>query len=676
RFLAQQDIWITGFIKSPLFIEEIKQKENIAHTISYLPERIRNAISIRLRQKTSPEIYGLYQAILIGDRSAVSQTHLESFKASGVFHILAISGLHLSVIGALLYLTFYKILSISERLLLAFSVRKIALLLTVPPLIIYALLAGMNSPVLRALLMSIITVLAVCNNRIKTFLPLISGAAFVILLYNPHQLRTTSFQLSFCAVTGILLFLPKLVSTFEKQSEQEKKYTTKIYTYLFSAIAVSVVATLSVLPINLVAFNRISVIGPISNLLVEPLICLWALPLGLLSLPLVFLDYSLAEQLLQLGGIGIKAALHVTTFFSELPFSSVWLPTPPLWLVAIYYGALLCLLTIQNVTVSHKRIAILLILLFWVLTKYQHKIIRPTQNQITFLDVGQGSSTIIETRQGNIYIVDGGGSSFSATTIGERVIGPYLWDKGVDQIDTIFITHPDNDHFNGVPFLYEHFHPAQIVIRNQFEPKESYRHFLNNSVTQATRVTVGQTGNIIHSQDYSFTINLVKNFSQNSHGDSHTNRSEINRGLVLKTCFQQRCLILPGDIDKTAEQELLANKTIGQSTFLLAAHHGSNTSNSREFIEQIAPESIFISAGKNSRYFPGKELLELGKKAKIPLYNTGNLGTLELEFDDEGVGLYRYRKFENNPLHERKRDLLHYYPFKAQQVSERTSTPQ
>ena len=285
----------------------------------------------------------LYRAILIGDRSQVDEDTLEIFKGSGTMHILAISGLHMAIIGTLLYTALLWVFSRSEKLLLHFTLKKWAAFCSLPILLCYGLLAGMNTPVFRAVIMCSIVIISICTNRRKSPAPLVAAAAIIILTVDPLQLFTVSFQLSFAAIISILFLWPVLRKLLSEATEPSLSVSPgrRVRNWLLAGLTVSLVASLATAPIALYAFNRFSLIGPLANLIIEPLVCLWSLTAGFIAIPFLFIHPETGTFLLQVGALGLGAALQTGAFFSSLPFSSIWLPTPSLWLICIYYGALL-----------------------------------------------------------------------------------------------------------------------------------------------------------------------------------------------------------------------------------------------------------------------------------------------------------------------------------------------
>lgn len=460
RYLARKNIWAEGYLRSQVLIEKIEEPATLYQKIRYLPERIRAKLADLVIKQIEGRDGGLFRAILFGSKTQVDPKTIEIFRETGVMHVLTISGLHISIFGAMLYAIFYFLLSRSEWLMLRIDIRKAAALISVMPLTLYALLAGGNTPVIRALFMALVVILALLTDRKKSFLPLISFAAFSILLCQPQSIYTASFQLSFGAVIAILGGKEIIQSLLQ----QRGSLLHRLLYRTAAGLGVSLLATAGIAPLLLYHFNHISLIGPITNLIVEPLICLWGLPFGFAAILCAPFSTTLTELLLQLGNIGLQVALGAAKWLHSLPFTlSLWLPAPPVVLLIIYY--LLLSILLQPSFINKRSKGLLLIagtMLFIAYYSFMKPIHHHGNTEITCFSVGQGSSSLIVTPTGNTILIDGGSSYSPGYSIGESVLRPYLFVKHIRTLDHLIITHPDSDHYNGLEFIIHHFSPKHI----------------------------------------------------------------------------------------------------------------------------------------------------------------------------------------------------------------------
>lgn len=661
QFLARKDIWITGFVRSPLFLHKVEESQSLLHSLHYLPERLRTTIGKHIDASVSAETSGVYRAILIADRSQVNEKTLESFRGSGTMHILAISGMHMAVIGTLLYVSIFWILSRSEQLLLRFTLKKWAALLSLPVLIGYGLLAGMNTPVFRAVIMSSIVILAICTNRQKSPGTLLAFAAMLILAIDPLQLFTVSFQLSFSAIAGILFLLPVLKKLLypADDSLSPLSINIKILKWIAAGLLVSLVANLATAPIALYSFNRFSTVGPLANLIIEPLICLWSLAAGFLSIPFIFIAPQIAAFLLQFGSLGLDAAMRAATLFSSFSFSTIWLPTPPVWLVLIYFFSLIvfafsCLKKRWWSFVSLFMLAVCI--LYFIHPPTFNKRGNAASLRISYLDVGQGSSTFLEFPSGFRVLIDGGGSSYTTTNVGERVIAPFLWKNGIQEIDAVIITHPDADHYNGLEFIIRHFSPKILWVRDKDGHDNQFKYLIQQAKEQQVSVIVPEAGDFLIEGAQSFECVENAFILEN---EANISRTNANNGLILKACGLQYCALFPGDIGRSSEKALINHGVDLNANILLSPHHGSITSNSSQFLEAVSPDYLLVSAGRSTKgYFPHKELARECDNRQINLFTTSDQGTLEVKTKGNGYHVYGYEREDNNPLSSYNRVLL------------------
>ncbi len=607
-YLAGKNIYLSGRISARQDVLTIKeQTQTNWHGLWYVPEQLRRQISLFLRQQLTPDLAGVYEALLIGSRAGVRPELLERFKATGTMHILAISGLHIGLLTLLIAGLLRWLLGRSRWLLLHSHVPSLALLGSLPLLFVYALLAGMNTPVLRALIMAAILLMAVLLRRQHNLLHLLAAAVLLVLALNPLALFTVSFQLSFSAVAALILFLPQILPS------KAKEQSSLLCRWLRPPIMVSVAATLGTLPFMLFYFHRFSLIGPVMNLLIEPLLCFWALPWGLAALPCIFISPALAIQLLHIGGIALTAGQWCVAQGAALPWASVWTISPSLLEIVLY--ELLLLLWSLRYRKTALLGAVLLVCHFtWGLWLPE----KSPQSQVTVLDIGQGSSVFLHLPDGTRILADGGST---VDKIGEQVIGPYLWSQRVWRLDQALISHPHSDHFNGMDFILRHFRPKTLWINGDTYREGTYQQILDQAQEQGMSVLIPKSGcKLAQGKDFALTLLT----------GSLPGRDVNDASLVLRYQHGSRAFLLPGDIGKQSEARLVQQDVDLRADVLLAAHHGSSTSNSPELLAAVKPRLIVVSAGRSARqkYFPAAVNLNLWQQKNIPVWITRQQGTI------------------------------------------------
>lgn len=639
-YMAARNIYVSGWVKDRQSIVTVEDqtKRNLQH-FRYLPEQVRQQVAAFLSSRLDNNISGLYQALLVGSRAEVPSETQEQFKASGTMHLLAISGIHMGLLGLMIGGLLNWLLRRSQWLLLHCHVPSLALIGTLPVLIGYAFIAGMNTPVLRALIMATILLVAVLLRRQHSLLHLVAAAALLVLLCNPLALFTVSFQLSFAAVTALALYFPELTDTDQPEDFQGNLANT-LKKYIRLALLVSLTATLATLPFMLYHFNRFSLIGPVMNLLVEPFLCFWALPWGLAAIPLMFMAPQAAVLLLKIGGLGITAGQYATALGASLPFASLWTITPYIWEMILYSLLFLCR---QRTTPAGRTRKIMLLgglLLAANFTRGLWFPDRPVVSQITHLDVGQGSSTFLHLPDGSRILIDGGGNRNSSFNVGERIIGPYLRQQRIWRLDQAVITHPHSDHFNGMDFLLDHFQPDTLFINGDKRSEGNYLEIIHQAKQQGITLTVLEAGDVIvQGKKTNFQLIVL-----GMNGLPIAPNAQVNdRCLVLKYTHAERDFLFPADISARSEAVLVNRRADISADVLLAAHHGSETSNSPSFLSTVDPSIIIVSAGKSGQaHFPAPKNLLLWKQKKIQTYITRDDGTITCTTDGKALECRAY----------------------------------
>jgi competence protein ComEC len=514
KFMANQAIWITGWVKSPVWVCKIHElPDAISHhslkQLRFLPEKIRYRLALFLDNTLNKKTASLYKAILIGDKTDVPPGILEDFKAIGCMHILAISGMHMGLLAFVLYSSCIWLLKRSTRLILYIPIRKTAIVVSLVPLAVYALIAGCNTPVIRALIMTGVFSMAVVFNRNKSIINSVALTALIILIWEPTSLFTVSFQLSFAAVIAIAILYPALMSLFSSAKNGtgplekiDNTNSRKIINWLKAAILISITALVGTAPLLVHHFNRISLISPITNILVEPLICLWSLTIGLMACIVIPFSINVAAHLFHIGGWGLETSVWLASLFAKLPFSSLWLSTPSTFEIIIYYILLSGLIYTflyapkrTNLLMTFLCACMVLLVSIPVVSKIFKKM--GTQTTVTVLDVAHGSSIHIMLPEGKNILIDGGGPASTRFNVGERLIAPYLWKNRIHRIDEVIISHPHADHYNGLYFIFKRFKPSTLWINGQPEHIPGYDRLLELARQLGTTINICRPGTVV-----------------------------------------------------------------------------------------------------------------------------------------------------------------------------------
>lgn len=631
-YLANRSIYVTGTIPSREAIIRYLDldKTGYAQLRSY-PERIRHSLGIFLESRLEPEKAGLYKALLIGSRRGIGEETLEKFRATGCMHLLAISGIHMGLLGMIVVLLLTRIMKRSTYLLNHLHIPTAATLMTLPVLFGYAFIAGMNTPVLRALIMSTFFLFAIVLRRQRSIMHIIAAAALLLLMARPLALFTASFQLSFSAVMAIAILYPRLPLLVEQQTTTLSRISAAVQT----ALLVSIAATLGSLPFMLFHFNRFSPIGPFVNLLIEPFLCLWALPAGLIALPFTQIAPEFAAILLKAGSYGITAAMQIVSLGSRIPFASLWSITPDAVEILLYYGILLTWIYSAAIP-GKKRTAFIISALFMLYFTRGLWLTMPGRiTEIAYLDIGQGSSTFIRMPMGRAILLDGGNNSSTSFDAGARIIAPYLWKKKIWRLDEVIISHPHSDHYNGLNFILRHFHPKRFWINGRETDMWPYRDLLQTAARLNIPVLAPGMAELEFSDGQAALSALRRDEASRAEFSAGESAWSVNDwSLVLRLRHGRYTFLFPGDIGVEREKALVKGGTNVKADVLLAPHHGSGGSGSRIFLSAVDPEIIIVSAGKNSAgRYPSPEHLQEWQHDGRTVLETSRVGTVTLLSD-------------------------------------------
>lgn len=653
EYLAYQGISVSGWIRSPALMMEINRLADSTwlEKIRYLPERFRYRLSRFLSATMPAHVAAGYQAILLGEPAALSPKVMEDFKASGCVHLLSISGLHMGLVAFCFTLGFSWLLRRSEWALLHLPATKVSALLSLIPLTLYALIAGFNPPVVRALIMVSTFVVALLVDRQWSVVNNISIAAFLLLAVNPALIFTASFQLTFVAVLSIALVAPTLVKIIEHPPKEELFFPLRVWNgftkWALGSLLISVAASLGTAPVLAYQFHRISLISPLSTLLIEPFLCLWSLMFGLAASLLLGFS-TLAKMFFDLGGIGIDISLAIADRCARIPWSSIWVSMPAMTSILAWYGTMFLLACWSRL--SRRAIIIgSLLCTFLGAIQFFPAGENNLESTLTVLDVGQGSAVIIELPDHETILIDGGRMQAPSATgmdVGENLIAPFLWHKKVKRLSAIVCTHPDDDHYNGIPFILRQFRPKILWLNGYESAEKGYRQMLDLAKQLGIETKVPAAGMVL-SQGAGVTLTALTGGQvvREEQVEGDVERGGNNQSLVLRFTHGKTSFLLPSDIERETESVLSQSTALNlQADVLVAPHHGSATSSSEGFLEAVTPRYVAISAGQNQTgHFPAPEVMERYTKRGSIILNTAKQGSLFFQTDGNEIQVKTFR---------------------------------
>jgi len=579
---------------------------------------------------------GVLKALVYGDRSGIDRELRERFNRAGAGHLLAISGLHVGIVAAVVYRCLVWLFSFCAPLLWRGWSRQWAAAATLFIVLAYGVLAGMSPSTQRAVIMVAVFLVALILGRTHDILNTLAIAALAILVYSPTALFSISFQLSFAAVLAIVYGLERFDFVKVAESSLGRRFVKKTAGFvLVSALAIAGTA-----PVVLHHFNQTSTVGLAANLLLVPLVGFVAVPLGLASSIIALLFETAAISVFGLCIQVLQLALAFVDAFSGLSFAAVKTVTPSILEMTIYYLAGWALLNLRKERLAPWLLAVALITaagdgIYWLHQRFWHRDLN-----VTAIDVGQGGATLLELPGGKVILYDGGGFSDNRLfDMGRQVVAPLLWRRKIATVDTMILSHPDADHLNGLIFVARYFNVRELWTNGDVNTTRGYKTLMavcrENKISvrrldaDSPPVKMGAVTLAVLHPPAGFIDAL-------SAGDGQENN---DGSLVVKVDFGKTAFLLTGDIMAHAESTLLrrADRRLA-STVLFAPHHGSRSSSTPGLIQAVRPETVVISAGAGNRFgFPHSEVTDRYRAAGCRIFVTATHGAITMRSDGTGV---------------------------------------
>jgi len=612
-YLKNQNIHKTGYTKSPLLVDRLSsgKKHSPFRIISLLRRKLQLGIerhfSNTQNQILSPQ-GAVVEALLLGERGRMNPEYSQSLQHAGIYHLFAISGAHIAIISFLIF-SFLKLLRFPNRLNYS------CLILF---LIFFAFLVEGRPSVLRATIMATAFLVGKLIWRNVNLLNTLSISAFILLFLNPFNLFSIGFQLTFMATLSIILFFPKIV-----------KFLPRLPLRISEIFALSLTAQLGVLPLIALAFNRVTFSSLLLNFAAIPLVGL------IMAFGYIFLIFSItfsfiADILSRLIYMLVDTLMAISNIFDPFPSLSYRIPSPPLFVLLGYY-LFLAILLVQTKKIKQKLISISAFTLFFALLVTYPFPSHSRALKLTFIDVGQGDSILVEFPGSNKMLVDGGGIPEETFDIGERIVSPFLWRKGIKKIDYLVLTHAHPDHMNGLKAVARNFKIKEFWEAFSPQENESYAEF--KSLIPRNAICVrrfrGQEKKI---DDVKIEVLNPKQV------DPNVLKVHNDHSIVIRIVYGQTAFLLTGDIGASIEDELERAPIALESQVLKSPHHGSDSSSSENFLKAVAPQIVVISVGRGNIYnLPDQDVLARYEQNEARIYRTDRVGAVEISSDGKEI---------------------------------------
>ena len=596
------------------YVRDYPEPRLLEPAARYPVDRFRQGLAERFGQLLPDSPYvGILTALAVGERQGIAQGQWEVFTRTGTGHLMAISGLHIGLIAGWVFILTRYGWAWFPTLTQRYPAPQVAALAALFAAASYALLAGLSLPTQRAFIMITVAMLALLMQRPVVPSRILALALLLVLIIDPTAPLAGGFWLSFGAVAAILY-------TLTGRGAQGR--------LLREWLGLQLVIALALLPATLILFQSIPLLSPLANLIAIPWAGATVVPLTLLAVVTGFFSDTLAAQLLGLAALAMDGLWRFLAWLGSSSWALIFYPAPPVWTLMFALPGILWLLAPRGLPGRWLGGVLCLPLLF-------PPVAAPAPGEVwfTLLDVGQGLAAVVRTAN-HVLVYDTGPRLGTNLDAGRAVLVPFLRQQGVKRVDTLIISHADSQHTGGARSLLEGIQTQRVMTSSLRQVP----------IEGATPCRAGQTWSwdevqfhLLYPPEGGFTAD--------------------NASCVLLVTGKGGRILLPGDIEASAEATLL--KTFGDSLaaeILVAPHHGNRNLSLPAFISAVQPHYVLFSTAYQNRYgFPKPETVERYRSTGAIVLNTADQGAITFRLEGGGVALtpesYRYqvRRYWHSP---------------------------
>ena len=592
RWLFLEGYGATGYVRDGDAASE--QARSIAR--AWLEQR--DAIATRIAELVvAPDARALLTALALGERFEFTDEHWATFRRTGTSHLVAISGLHVGIVSALLFFA-VRWLWLRGPAVLAVYDLEAAALASFAGAFIYAALAGFSIPTQRALIMLVVGLIALSSRRVTNMTSGLSAAVLFVLLWDPLAPLSASFWLSFAAVA--LLWQLGNMRVAGAQSK------ARVRGLLRNVGRVQWGVAIGLMPVVVVAFGELSIVSPLVNVLAIPFFSLVVVPLTLLATATLFVDV-IGAKLFAVAASLAEWSYATLAVASDVPWAALPMPALGIGPAALLCACAAAALPIHALPGRYLAWLAMLGPLLWTPEAPQARAF-----EATVLDVGHGLAVLVRTREHSL-LFDAGARYPSGFDSGERIVLPALRALGMKSLDVVVVSHADNDHIGGLDAILEAFPSATLIGGPDVRMREAI------SCRRGQRWEWdGVVFEIAHPPE---AFPLLGNDSS----------------CVLRIGTPEHALLLTGDIERAGERSLVAAGLDMTVDVVVVPHHGSATSSSSALIAATRPAYAVVSAGYANQWgFPKEDVVARWERVGATTVVTGRSGAVSLKISSGG----------------------------------------
>ena len=646
RQLAYKSIYATAFLESDQSVSLIRGGEG--NRLLFFIESIRTRIRQCINSSTQSPSRDVLLALIIGEQGTIPEQTRDRFSALGITHILSISGIHVSIFGLLAFVIIFNFLKLYPRLLLYIPAKKIAVFISIFPVLGYCMIAGMVTPATRSGLMVVCSLLTLLFDRPQHMLHTLFVAAFFIIAVSPQALFEISFQLSFLAVFCLIILVPAWKQILiKKESDPFKKKSplqAKLTTYTADSLLSSAATMFGTAPIVACYFHTFPPSGFITNLIMVPFTGFVLVPLGLASALLVFIWMPGAALMFKVTGLCTDFFLYMSDVFYGILGDGITVTEPFLWEVVLFYS----LLFLSAICRTKKQWVLYgcgLLIFFGAECAQALYANRPNDSMtVTFLDVGAGDAAVLQLPDKEVMVIDGGGLMDDSFDVGKAIDAPFLYSCGIKKVDYIVLSHPHGDHAGGLPYIARTFNTRELWYNGQNSFLAPYLALMETASKNRCEIISCNKRTPLRTLG-SVTFEVLSPLNETLNASDEDQTGTNNNSLVLKITYGEVSFLFTGDILKEQESKLVMSGANLSATVLKVPHHGGQASSTEEFLNAVHP-SIAIVSGRSfgKRQTPHPEVQERLKKLNIDTYVTEHFGAITIKTDGKRIEIKKHKQ--------------------------------